>query len=207
MATCVERSGERLAALCLRRLGCVSSAWPPWLGCGARARRARPAASCPWLKLVFGPWRGDSATFFCWSAWLQLSRRRRQRNFRYSGRSGKRRGPKTETLAQIAVPVLKSGLRVKARTSRRARYRAVPGTPTNPAQRTCGVRLALGGGKLAPQFCARGGGAGLPSAHQRGATSAKKGGPIVGRRGAAGVSITRARRTPRNYGKDRRHTS
>ena len=32
----------------------------------------------------------------------------------------------------------------------------------------------LGGGKLAPQFCARGGGAGLPSAHQRGATSAKK---------------------------------
>ena len=36
--TCVERSGERLAALCLQRLCCVSSAWPQCLGGGARAR-------------------------------------------------------------------------------------------------------------------------------------------------------------------------
>ena len=174
MATCVERSGERLVVLCLRRLCCVSSAWPRRLGCGARARRSRPAATRPWLKLVFGPWRANFSTEICCALgcssvvdvgnansgiWTQGAYKRRP----MSGRSHKSLNPhQSRSRAGKHEPAVNRGAESSL------------GTPTNPPA-TCGVRLALGGGgKLAPQFCARGGGAGLPSAHQRGATSAKK---------------------------------
>ena len=133
----------------------------------------KAAATRPWLKLVFGPWRAKFSTVFerplgcssvvdvgnAISGMIDAVAHRRATNF--DARAN--RSTRTKDNRELESANQPSG--------------AAPSRPWHAwesAERTCGVRLAWGGGKLAPQFCARGGGAGLPSAHQRGATSAKK---------------------------------
>ena len=79
------------------------------------------------------------------SAWLQLSRRRRQRYFRYSWTQWLQETLNVWPLAQIAQPAPKTIASWKARTSRRAPCRAVPGTPTNQCANVRGP--PKGGGK------------------------------------------------------------
>ena len=95
----------------------------------------------------------------------------------------------------------------EARTSRRARRRAVPGTPRNPTPRACGVQLQLFRRQTRFELRCTRGAAGCPVRTREAQQALKKGAPTVDRRGAADVSPDdRARSPAAEDGQDRRHT-
>ena len=204
MATCVERSGERLAALCLRRLCCVSSAWPPWLGWGARARRLRPAATRPWLKLVFGPYCANFSTAF----WLTVATGPQstcmQRFSSEVGAGAHRDTTKSPPLTNR----LKCGCsRCELKSTNEPSGAAPSRPPARLQPKTANVRGPPSRGKqkaksLRAQVRAAAA-KGCPAPGDSTKKRPPRDAPTVDRRGAAGVSITRARPEPGSRGRPR----
>ena len=171
--TCGGRAGSA-AALAVRggessrlqRLCCVSSAWPHWLGGGARARRQWPPARGAAMTAYFTAGAANFATKI-WrapSVVHRLTRREVPGNFM---RALVHTSSKLVLLTNSPTRVLPDEKAPKPRTSRRARRRAVPGTPRNPNSAPCGSRQPNRFEERAKR--ARAVADRLPGAHQKGA--------------------------------------